>query len=118
MLEYEVKLVQSKIVNLNMNVDIEKNTTTNIVASFSASVYEPKEPNDPTAMVRAKCVLNDDANKMIHIECTAEMFFEITPTPENYAEVLNRYSHDLIQTDIMQKIANILHAMGHSLAIS
>lgn len=118
MTEFEVKLVQSKIVDLSMNIAIEESTAVNIEATFSASVYEPKDDTDPTAMVKATCELTDSTKKLLRIECTAEMVFEINPVPENYADVLSKYSRDTIQKDMMDKISNIVRAMGHNLAIS
>lgn len=118
MSELNIKLVQSKIVNMDAYIGIENCAAVSIEASFSAEMFEPKDSGDPTVMLKVKCELNDTQKKLLHIACTNEMVFEIDPIPESYAEAINQYSTKRIQKDVMQKIAEVTSAMGHNFVIS
>lgn len=115
--DFEVTLVQSRIVDINVNVSIEENSEMQIEAAFGASIHEPIDSADPTVMVKVNCELKDVANKMLHITCVAETIFEINPTPESYVEVLKKHTQEPIQADIMSRISQVLHAMGHNIEI-
>ena len=114
MADLKIELAQTKIISFSADVNIEKNTAIQIEASYSAEVYEPKDPQDPTAMVLAKCSMKDTADKHLTVNCTAELYFKFDPIPDDRSEAIREISRETIQNEISQRIRNLLGEMGHN----
>jgi len=117
MSKFEVKLLDSKLVDVNIKLNFSEVDEVNVEGKYSATVHEPKDSTNTTALVKTKCELFDSTKEVINIVCNSEMYFQIEPTPENYPEVLMAHSQKMIQEDILEKIRNIIHAMGHEFGV-
>lgn len=118
MSEYKVDLVQCKINSIDISVDMKESVVLQMESQFSASVFEPNDVSDPTALIKVDCEIKDATGKMLNVTCSAELVFAIDPIPENRVQVLRKYTHKAIQEEISQRVVTILNGMGHNFAFS
>ena len=111
--EYKAKLITCRIDKLEIDVDVDDDSALQISASYSASVFEPKDDSDPTTMVKVDCTLSEQTGKKFSVSCSAECYIEFDSIPENRAEFLSEHSRDAIHREVFKKISAILHDMGH-----
>ena len=117
MADIKIELAHTKIVKFSTDINITKNTDLQIEASYSAEVYDPKDPLDPTALVRATCSMKDTTGKLFTVDCTAELYFKFDPMPEDRAKAIREISGDDIQKELNQRIQNLLREMGQNIAV-
>lgn len=117
MSEYKVELVQSQINKINIAIEMQDDSAVQIESQYTATVFEPNDANDPTALVKVECSLRDPAGKMLEVSCVAELIFAIEPIPENRVEILGQQTREIIQDEVTRKVVNILDGMGHKIAI-
>ena len=118
MADIKVELAHTKIVSFSADVNVEKNMAIQMEASYSAEVYEPNDPHDPTAMVLAKCSMKDTSHKHLSVECTAELYFKFDPLPADRAQAIREISRDIIQDELNERVRNLLREMGQNFALS
>lgn len=118
MSEYKVELVQSRINKIDINIEMQEDYAVQIESQYKASVYEPNDEKDPTALIKVECDFKDAASKLLEVSCVAELFFTIDPIPENRVEILGQQTREIIQEEMTNKILSILDGMGHKIAIS
>lgn len=118
MSEYKVDLVQCKINNIAIRVDMEESIVLQMESQFSASVFEPNDVSDPTTLIKVDCEIKDATGKMLNIACSAELVFAIDPIPEDRIQVLSQKTRTAIQEELTQRIVTILNGMGHKFAFS
>ena len=118
MSEYKVELVQSRINKINIDIEMQDDTAVQIESQYKASVYEPNDEKDPTALIKVECDFKDSASKLLGVSCVAELFFTIDPIPENRVEILGQQTREIIQEELTKKVVDILEKMGHKIAIS
>lgn len=118
MADIKIELAHTRIIRFSADVTVEKNTAIQIQASYSAEVYEPQDPLDSTAMVRATCSMKDTTGKLLTVDCTAELYFNFDPIPEDRAEAIREISRNIIQTELNQRIQNLLREMGHNFSVN
>ena len=118
MFEYKVELVQFKINKLDVVLALEEATVLQMDSHYSASVFEPKDATDPTALVKVECKIRDVTEKLLVVTCTADLVFTIDPIPENRIEILGQNTRDIIQKALTEKITTILNDMGHKIALA
>ena len=117
MADIKIELAHTKIVKFSAETNIDKNTEIQIEASYSAEVYDPKDPLDPTAMVLATCSMKDTTGKLLTVNCTAELYFKFDPMPEDRTKAIREISRDAVQNELNQRIHNLLKEMGQNFAI-
>ena len=117
MSEFEAKLAQVSITNLEINILNQKEETLEIQSSYSATIHDPKEDGDSTVMVKVETEVFDLNKEKIGIECYSEFVYELNSIPNNFAELLIKNAQEEIQTVIMNKIIDILQIMGHNLQL-
>lgn len=118
MLEYKVELVQSQINKISIAIEMQSDSAVQIDSQYTATVFEPNDANDPTALIKVECSLRDPAGKMLDVSCSAELIFSIEPIPENRVEILSQKTREIIQNEVSNKVVSILDSMGHKIAIS
>ena len=118
MSEYKVELVQLKINKLKVMVALEEATALQMNSQYSASVFEPNDSADPTALVKVECNFKDATEKMLAVTCVADLFFTIDPLPDDRIEILSQNTRDIIQRALTEKITTILNDMGHKIALA
>ena len=118
MSEYKVELVQSRINKIDINIEMQNDSAVQIESKYRASVYEPNDERDPTALVKVECNFKDIANKLLEVSCVAELIFTMDPIPEDRVEILGQQTREIIQEEITKKVVGILDGMGHKIAIS
>ena len=117
MTDIKIELAHTKIIKFSADINLANNTDLQIEASYSAEVYDPKDPLDPTALVLATCSMKDSTGKYLTVNCTAELYFKFDPIPENRTKAIREISGDEIQKELNQRIQNLLREMGQNLSI-
>lgn len=117
MTDIKIELAHTKIVKFSADVNIEKNTATQIEVSYSAEIYEPQDPLDPTAMVLATCSMRDSTGKLLTVDCTAELYFKFDPMPEDRSKAIRDISRDTIQNELNKRVHNLLCEMGQNFSV-
>lgn len=118
MSEYKVELVEAKIKKIEVMVELEEDTALQISSQYSASVFEPNDVDDPTALVKVEATFKDDTEKMLTVSCSADFIFIIDPIPEDRIEILSKATRTAIQEELTAKLVAILNGMGHKFAFS
>jgi hypothetical protein len=116
MSEYKVELVQLKINKLDVMIALEEATALQMNSQYSASVFEPNDATDPTALIKVECSFKDVTGKMLVVTCDADLVFNLDPIPEDRIEILSQNTRDIIQNGLTERITTILNAMGHKIA--
>lgn len=117
MSDYKVELSQLKINKLEVMVTLEEATALQMCSQFSASIFEPNDSADPTALVKVDCSFKDATEKMLKVTCTADLFFKIDPIPEDRVEILIQNTRDIVQKKLTERVTTILNNMGHKIAL-
>ena len=118
MSEYKVELVEAKIKKIEVMIELEEDTALQINSEYSASVFEPNDVNDPTALVKVEATFKDATEKMLDVTCSADFIFMIDPIPEDRVEILSKTTRTTIQEELTAKLVAVLNGMGHKFAFS
>ena len=116
MSEFKVELVESKIHKIDIEIEMDEGTALQINSQYSASVFEPNDASDPTALIKVEAIFKDATEKMLHATCTADFIFRMDPIPEDRVEVLSKATRKSIQEELATKLMAILNGMGHKFA--
>lgn len=117
MVGYSVELLSSHINKLNVDVNFEESTMTQIEVHHSASVYEPKDETDPTILVKADCKIKDPSEALLNMTCEADFVFKFDPIPDNRSSAAAEYCPKIIHDTMAQKAIAILNGMGHKFSL-
>lgn len=116
-MEYQIKLLTTNVTKVNAAIDIQKAKGFQIEQERHTSVFEPKDPSDPTVMVRTECTLKDPSGNHFFFSLTADFIFEFDSIPDDWSTAVSENCPQLITDKINDLTVSILHSMGHNLSI-
>lgn len=116
-MEYNIELKKATVTKLNIDVAIKETEAFSLDQNYHASLFEPKDPNDPTIMIHNSCTLKDRAGTQLSISMEADFIFQFTPIPQDWISVASECCPKIIQDKTKELVTSILHNMGHELAI-
>lgn len=118
-MEYQVSLKKVTVSKLNVTVDIKDQEPFQVEETHQASVFEPKESDEPTVLIHNQCTLKNTADEtQFSISMEADFIFEFNPIPEQWIATASDYCPKLIKAKTAEIVNSILHSMGHAFAVS
>lgn len=116
--EIKVELVKATVTNLNISINFEDSSVSQLDTNQAASVYEPTDENDPTVLIKAESSMKDPTGQHLNIVCKADFIIKFEPLPEDRSKAASELCPPIIHKEFAKIMTSILHDMGHDLALS
>lgn len=116
-MEFHVELVQAKITKLNVENIADTSDTFQLKTNQRASVFEPKDDNDPTIMIKSEFSMFDESEQLLAVNMNIEFIFKFDPIPNDRTEIASKYCPTIMSEKSVDMASAILREMGHQIVI-
>jgi len=114
----KVEIVKATVTELSATINFEDSSVSQLNTNQSASVFEPNDESDPTVLIKSESTMMDSTGECLNIKCKVDFIVKFDPIPQERSKVASELCPALIHAELAKIVSNLLHDMGHDIAIS